>query len=469
LLDARAWGAELGPVEPRAAPRAFAESGPNAIVEILGPLLKRSGGLLSLFCDDYESIAARVKAAAESPAERVVLRIDSPGGDAGGCFELARELRAIMRAAGKPLVAFADGYAASAAYAIACAADEIHVSPTSFVGSIGVLEMMFDTTGATAAQGIRLVAVSSGEAKLDRNPDVAISEDAISRVQAQVDQLAGLFFDLVSEMRGIPVATIKALNGGMLLGNASISPGLADAVSTWADVLAGKTKAKEQAPMSDKDKEEARAALRRMAESDNEMGKKAQKALKCIADDDEEKKEPDGDEAKAKAEEEQKKKDEEAKASKAKAAEDGKDEKDKEARAAASVASVARAAAKAEIAEQRERDALLSSRPDFDAGMRATLQTASIETVRDAVKNWAKRVPVSPAAASQAMPETRGATQTGDLADAHAATPEGRYIDQRMGLLSPKGEIKSSERRLELGFLSPADVQKKLAELGKGA
>src|SRR5271157_3782670 len=87
----------------------FLKMGDAAVVDIQGPLVQHPGGLWL----SYKEITASVKAAAASPCKGVVLRIDSPGGDALGVGECARELRAICQSMQKPLLSFVDGMTCS--------------------------------------------------------------------------------------------------------------------------------------------------------------------------------------------------------------------------------------------------------------------------------------------------------------------------------------------------------------------
>ena len=152
--------------------------------------------------DSYPEVADRArKAFAEPRASSVVLRVDSPGGDALGCFELFQELRDMASAAGKPLLAFVDGTAASAAYAIACSATRIFVPPAGLVGSVGVMVPSVDQTAADAAAGLKYTLFSSGSRKLDGNPHVRMTDDAAAEIKARVNALADVFFDVVAKGR----------------------------------------------------------------------------------------------------------------------------------------------------------------------------------------------------------------------------------------------------------------------------
>lgn len=125
-----------------------------AILPIVGSLVNRgawigaSSGLVS-----YEGIAAQLREAEADPDVRaVLLDIDSPGGEATGMFAAAKLVSAVNKT--KPVVAFVNDVAASAAYGIASAASEIIVSPTSMVGSIGVVLTHLDRSGELEDRGV---------------------------------------------------------------------------------------------------------------------------------------------------------------------------------------------------------------------------------------------------------------------------------------------------------------------------
>lgn len=70
----------------------------------------------------------------------VVLRVDSPGGDAYASEIIRREIEQIQ-AAGKPVVVSMGDVAASGGYWISMDADEIWAQPTTITGSIGIFGM----------------------------------------------------------------------------------------------------------------------------------------------------------------------------------------------------------------------------------------------------------------------------------------------------------------------------------------
>ncbi|MCC3862679.1 S49 family peptidase, partial [Emcibacteraceae bacterium Y4] len=98
-----------------------------AVLPLVGPLFRYANLFTQVSgASSYELLAKDFTAALENPeVQAIVLNIDSPGGEVNGCAELADM---IYEARGrKPVIAYASGDAASGAYWIAAAADEIVV------------------------------------------------------------------------------------------------------------------------------------------------------------------------------------------------------------------------------------------------------------------------------------------------------------------------------------------------------
>lgn len=206
-----------------------------AVVTVQGPLEHHEG----FFWDSYESICERVGKALKSDETRaVVMRIDSPGGDASGTLEAHKRLRAMSAKAGKPLYAYADEAALSAAYALASAAEEIWGPPTCEIGSIGVIAGLVDRTKANAKDGIRVQLLTTGERKADTHPDRELTDDIVAAMQARVDKVGEAFFGVVAEARGMSPKAVRALQAGVFTGQDAIDAGIADGVASWEDFLA---------------------------------------------------------------------------------------------------------------------------------------------------------------------------------------------------------------------------------------
>lgn len=207
-------------------------SGRYAVVTIEGPLMQRA-----TWWDGYDAIEQRFTEAL-AKSDGVLLKIDSPGGMVAGCFEAVRSMLDAKKASGKPVVAYVDEQCCSAAYALATVADAIALPPSGMIGSVGVIATAAEMSQALKANGIRVAVVTSGARKADGHPAVPMTEAQISRLQADVNTLAGQFFDLVARSRGMSVDGVRALEAGVFLGAAGVDVGLADVVGNAADALA---------------------------------------------------------------------------------------------------------------------------------------------------------------------------------------------------------------------------------------
>jgi signal peptide peptidase SppA len=204
-----------------------------AQVFVRGPLEHHDEG-----CgDSYEALLCRVQAALTSEAQAVALRIDSPGGVVSGLNQCVAGIRAAQKAARKPLVAYVDEMATSAAYAIACGCSEIVNPPSGILGSVGVISTMVSYAAAAEAAGVQCVVITSGARKADGHPQVPIADAAQKAEKRKVDQLAMQFFQLASKSRGVSVEDLRGLEAGLFLGSAAVRAGLADAILGWRGLL----------------------------------------------------------------------------------------------------------------------------------------------------------------------------------------------------------------------------------------
>jgi signal peptide peptidase SppA len=415
-----------------------------AIVRIHGPLM-RSGGW---WFDSYEDILSRVSAALATKPKAVMLAIDSPGGVVAGCFETARELRAMAAKAEVPLVAFTDGQTASAAYALATAAGRIFTTPSSTLGSIGVIDALCDVTAMDEQLGIRFEFVTSGARKADGQPHVKIAPEAVKATQTRVDELAAQFFELVAEHRPLTAQAAKDLEAALVHGGQAVRLRLADElVQTFDQALAvasgGETAMDPKSnPKAGSDYEDGVAKLRKAAEGDDEEAKKAKKMLAAM-DEDEEKSESDDDEEKDDKEE-------------SKSESDDEDDKE-ESKSAAADARKAAADARAATTEL-ERAQLLATRPDLTSEQRAAFATTPIANLRAILPTIPKAAVPKPAAAVTPA-ATRGEGQD-DGGTSRLPPAEKRALDEQMGLVATQPGVKNEANKLILGAPLPLTEKK---------
>ena len=209
----------------------------TTIIPIHGILTKKPGELDDfLGMTSYDRVQAQIEEALEDESiETILLDIDSPGGEVNGIFDLADF---IYESRGKKrIVAIANDDAYSAAYAIASSAEEVYVSRTSGVGSIGVIARHIDQSSFDEKQGIKYTTVFAGSRKNDLNPHEPITSESLENLKSEVNRLYEMFSQLIARNRGLSIQTIKNTEAGLYFGQNAIEIGLADGVRTFSEII----------------------------------------------------------------------------------------------------------------------------------------------------------------------------------------------------------------------------------------
>ncbi|CCF83640.1 signal peptide peptidase SppA [Nitrolancea hollandica] len=178
------------------------------------------------------------QALADESVGAIVIDIDSPGGSVNGVPELASE---ILRTRGqKPVIAVADSLAASAAYWIATAADELVVTPSGQVGSIGVISVHEDVSQSLAQQGVAVNLITAGKYKGEGNPYEPLTDEARGAIQAEVNRYYDMFVSAVAKGRSVKPSAVRGGFGeGRVVGaQEAVSLGMADRVGTLRETIA---------------------------------------------------------------------------------------------------------------------------------------------------------------------------------------------------------------------------------------
>ncbi len=221
----------IGAGPPARAPRTV---GSVAVLPLYGVLFPKasllgdmSGGTsLGRFRASFrEAVASQV-------VSGIVLDVDSPGGLVDLVPETATEIR---QARGrKPIVAVANTEAASAAYWIASQADELVVTPSGQVGSIGVFAAHNDISRAQDMAGVKTTLITAGRYKAEANPFEPLSEEARAAIQRTVDDYYRMFTLDVARGRSVPVEAVRQGygEGRMLTAQAALTAGMVDRIAS---------------------------------------------------------------------------------------------------------------------------------------------------------------------------------------------------------------------------------------------
>lgn len=206
-----------------------------SVIPIHGTLVQRGDSLDAMSgLRSYDSIRADLRdALADASTDAILLDIDSGGGEVAGCFDLVDEIAA----AGKPVYAFADEHAYSAAYALACAADKIFVARTGGVGSIGIVGVHCDQSGFDKDKGLSYTPIYAGARKIDGWPHAPLSDEAKAEFQRSVDRNYGIFVESVAVNRGLSEKAVRDTQAGSFTPDEALKLGLVDGVFGFDEVV----------------------------------------------------------------------------------------------------------------------------------------------------------------------------------------------------------------------------------------
>lgn len=210
----------------------------TAVIPVHGSLLNRYNFAHSS-ATGYNAIRSMMNAALADPdVSRIVLDINSPGGQAAGCFELCEDIRAARDV--KPVHAVVDAGAFSAAYAIASAATDITVTPSGEVGSIGVVSMHMNLGPALEKIGVDISFIFAGKHKVDGNPFEALPDDVRANIQTDVDRFYGRFVASVAAGRNgkITEEGARKTEAACFDADTALSLGLIDSIRSADAALA---------------------------------------------------------------------------------------------------------------------------------------------------------------------------------------------------------------------------------------
>jgi protease IV len=186
-----------------------------------------------------QSTAALIRFARADPAVRaIVLRVDSPGGDAFAAEQIRREV-VLARQVGKPVVVSMGDVAASGGYWISMNADRIFAEPDTITGSIGIFGLYFTASDGLAKLGITTAGEGTtplaGAFDARRPLDPALG----AMIQSTVDKGYHDFVDNVARARGKSYADVDAIAQGRVWSGAqALSRGLVDQLGGLQDAIA---------------------------------------------------------------------------------------------------------------------------------------------------------------------------------------------------------------------------------------
>jgi len=181
--------------------------------------------------------AALQEAVNDASIASILIDIDSPGGYVSLVDETAAAVRAAREV--KPILAIANTLAASAAYYIGSQANELIVTPSGVVGSIGVFNTHEDWSAYDERLGVKTTLISAGEFKTEGNAYEPLSDEARAAMQGEVDKYYEQFLAAVAAGRRVDVETVRETygKGRCMLAADALDAGMVDSVATFEQVV----------------------------------------------------------------------------------------------------------------------------------------------------------------------------------------------------------------------------------------
>lgn len=180
----------------------------------------------------YQAILDQTDEMLAAGIKTIVMHVSSGGGEAYSCFSSIDQFRAMVDEAGATVYGYADGLAASAAYAWFCACDEGYAHADSETGSIGVVCSLVDDSKYLEKEGFKRIYVHAGESKVPYAEDGSIRKEFIADLQYKIDALYENFVGHVAKYTGLSDKIIKGTEAKTFLSKDALKIGLIDGIKT---------------------------------------------------------------------------------------------------------------------------------------------------------------------------------------------------------------------------------------------
>ena len=206
-----------------------------AVITLSGTIVHSAGEMAEGI--DVESVKNSLDAALEDKAVKaLVVRIDSPGGDALASADMLQMLDSA--AVKKPLVVSMSGVAASGGYMAALASKTIYAQPLTITGSIGVYALKPNISGLAEKIGLGRTVVTRGRYADASSPFKPLEPKAYNKFVAASGEIYDDFVGKVSASRKMRFAAVDSVAGGKVwTGSSALKIGLVDRMGGLFDAI----------------------------------------------------------------------------------------------------------------------------------------------------------------------------------------------------------------------------------------
>lgn len=198
-------------------------------------VLDFKGDIQASAVDQLREEITLILATAKSGKDRVVLRLESPGGMVHG-YGLAAAQLVRLRDAGFHLTIVVDKVAASGGYMMACIANEIVSAPFAILGSIGVVAQVPNFNRLLKEHNVDFELYTAGEYKRTVTMFGENTPEGKAKFEEELKQTHALFKHFVEKYR--PQLNVeKVATGEHWYGQDALDPNLVDKLQTSDEYL----------------------------------------------------------------------------------------------------------------------------------------------------------------------------------------------------------------------------------------
>lgn len=217
----------------------FGEPPQIAIIAIDGGIVKGASGFDYIDGSTAGSgtVVAAIRAArTNSDIRAIVVRLNTPGGDAIASDLIWGELNEARKS--KPVIVSMSDVCASGGYYIASASDKIFLQPTTVTGSIGVFAGKANVSGLYAKLGLHTETITRGKHANMFSMTQPYSDEERAIVRRHVKDMSSRFSTVVAEGRMLSIDSVTAVaQGRTWSGRRALELGLADTVGSVLDAV----------------------------------------------------------------------------------------------------------------------------------------------------------------------------------------------------------------------------------------
>lgn len=212
------------------------EDGTTGYLDVTGTLVAKHDDFNACMgFTSYEKLYSQFEKQVSMGIEKVVLNVDSGGGEARTAFEMADQFKALAVDNNIPIYAYVDGLSASAAFLWSSIADEIVARPDSEIGSVGVVVQLVNNSKMLENKGITRKFITYGENKVPFDDSGEFTAKFIQSIQEKVNKTGIQFNKFIARNRNMQVEDVIATQAEVFDAEDALDVGFIDKIMTKSE------------------------------------------------------------------------------------------------------------------------------------------------------------------------------------------------------------------------------------------